>query len=116
VLELAPRPGDLPASAAAEVIPQADMVALTSMTLLNHTFDGLLALRRPDAQVMLLGPSTPLAPLLFERGVHLLSGAVVEDVDAVLRGVSEGAGFRQLHRLGVRLVTMMKTQGLEIPA
>jgi uncharacterized protein (DUF4213/DUF364 family) len=92
------------------------MVALTSMTLLNHTFDGLLALRRPDAQVMLLGPSTPLAPLLFERGVHLLSGAVVEDVDAVLRGVSEGAGFRQLHRLGVRLVTMMKTQGLEIPA
>jgi uncharacterized protein (DUF4213/DUF364 family) len=116
VLELAPRPGDLPASAAAEIIPQADMVALTSMTLLNHTFDGLLALRRPDAQVMLLGPSTPLAPLLFERGVHLLSGAVVEDVDAVLRGVSEGAGFRQLHRLGVRLVTMTRTQGLEIPA
>lgn len=114
VLELAPRPGDLPASAAAEVIPQADVLALTSMTLLNHTFDGLMALRRPDAQVMLLGPSTPLTPLLFERGVHLLSGAVVEDVAAVLRGVSEGAGFRQLHRLGVRLVTM-KTQGLEIP-
>ena len=66
MLELAPQAGDLPASAAAEVIPQADVVALTSMTLLNHTFDGLLALRRPDAQVMLLGPSTPLAPLLFD--------------------------------------------------
>ena len=110
--------GDLPASAAAEFIPQADIVALTSMTLLNHTFDGLLALRRPDAQVMLLGPSTPLTPLLFDRGVDLLSGAIVEDIDAVLRGVSQGAGFRQLHRLGVRLVTLTRpreNQGLKIP-
>lgn len=108
VLELAPQAGDLPASAAAEVIPQADIVALTSMTLLNHTFDGLMALRRPDAQVMLLGPSTPLTPLLFNRGVDLLSGAIVEQIDPVLRGVSEGAGFRQLHRMGVRLVTMTR--------
>ena len=108
VLELEPQAGDLPASAAAEVIPQAGIVALTSMTLLNHTFDDLMALRRPNAQVMLLGPTTPLAPMLFDRGVDLLSGAIVEDIDSVLRGVSQGAGFRQLHRLGVRLVTMAR--------
>ena len=114
VLELEPQAGDLPPSAAAEVIPQADIIALTSMTLLNHTFDGLMALRRPDTPVMLLGPSTPLAPLLFDRGVHLLSGAVVEEIDAVLHGVSQGAGFRQLHRLGVRLVTTTRTQGFQI--
>jgi len=108
VLELDPQPGDLPASAAPEILSQAGVVAITSMTLLNGTFDGLLALRRPDAQVMLLGPTTPLAPLLFQRGVDLLSGAIVEDIDAVLRGVSQGAGFRQLHRLGVRLVTLTR--------
>ena len=108
VLELAPKPGDLPASAAAEILPKAGIVAITSMTLLNRTFDGLLALRQPDAQVMLLGPTTPLAPLLFQRGVDLLSGAIVEDIDAVLRGVSQGAGFRQLHRLGMRLVTLTR--------
>jgi hypothetical protein len=45
----------------------------------------------------------------------LLSGSVVEEIDAVLQGVSQGAGFRQLHRLGVRLVTMHRDQGLEIP-
>lgn len=106
VLELDPQEGDLPASTAADIVPQAGIVAITSMTLLNHTFDGLLALCRPGVQVMLLGPSTPLAPLLFQRGVNLLSGSIVEDVDAVLRGVSQGANFRQLHRLGVRLVTM----------
>jgi hypothetical protein len=40
---------------------------------------------------------------------------VVEEIDAVLHGVSQGASFRQLHRLGVRLVTIVTTQGLEIP-
>ncbi len=118
VLELEPQPGDLPASAAPDFVPQAGIVAMTSMTLLNHTFDSLMALRRPDAQVMLLGPTTPLTPLLFGYGVHLLSGAVVEEIDAVLRGVSQGAGFRQLHRMGVRLVTLAQpgaSQGLEIP-
>ncbi len=106
MLELQPRPGDLPASAAAEVVPEADVLAITATTLINHTFDGLMALRRPDALVMLLGPSTPLTPLLFDYGVDLLSGAIVEDIESVLAAVSQGAGFRQIHRAGVRLVTL----------
>lgn len=32
----------------------------------HHTFAGLLALCRPDALVMVLGPSTPLSPVLFD--------------------------------------------------
>jgi uncharacterized protein (DUF4213/DUF364 family) len=106
VLEQRPGPGDLPASAAPEVIPQADVVAITGMTLVNHSLEGLLALCRPEALVLVLGPSTPLAPALFDYGVRILSGAVVEDVEAVLRAVSQGANFRQVHRQGVRLVTM----------
>lgn len=108
VLELFPRPGDLPASAAAEVVPQADVLAITATTLLNHTFDSLMALRRPDALSMLLGPSTPLTPLMFDDGLDLLSGAIVEDTAAVLAAVSQGAGFRQIHRAGARLVTLQR--------
>jgi uncharacterized protein (DUF4213/DUF364 family) len=108
VLEQQPQGDDLPADAAPDVIPQADVLATTSITLINRTFDDLMALRRPDALVLLLGPSTPLSPLLFEHGVDILSGSIVADVEAVLRGVSQGANFRQLHRLGVRLVTMQK--------
>jgi uncharacterized protein (DUF4213/DUF364 family) len=113
VLELQPRGEDLPASAAAQVIPQADVLAITGTALINHTFQGLMALRRPGALVLVLGPSTPLSPVLFEHGVQILSGAVVEDLDAALRAVSQGANFRQLHHQGVRLVTMQKAMNRE---
>ncbi len=106
VLELDPRGDDLPADQAPEVIPRADVLAITSVTLLNHTLDDLLALRRADALTILLGPSTPMSPLLFERGIDILSGAVVTDSDAVRAQLCQGAGFRQLHKAGVRLVTM----------
>ncbi|MDQ7842575.1 MAG: DUF364 domain-containing protein [Armatimonadota bacterium] len=108
VLEERPREDDLPAGAAAEVIPQADVLALSGTTLINHTFDALMALRRPDALVVMLGPSTPLSPVLFRHGVHVISGAVVAEIDAVFRAVGQGANFRQLRRLGVRLVTMRR--------
>jgi len=110
VLEQRPAGEDLPAKAAIEVIPRAEVVAITGTTLLNHTFEGLMALCRRDAIVLVLGPSTPLSPLLFKHGVHLLSGSVVEDIEAVLRAVSQGANFRQLHQCGVRLVTMQNRE------
>ena len=108
VLEKQPSGEDLPAEAACDVIPRADVVAVTGTTLINHTFEGLMALCRPKALVLVLGPSTPLSPILFDYGVHILSGSVVEDVDSVLWAVSQGANFRQVHRQGVRLVTMQK--------
>ena len=108
VLEQHPQGEDLPADAAPDVLPQADVVAITGMTLINRTFEELMVLRRPEALVVVLGPSTPLSPMLFDYGVNILSGSVVEDVDAVLRAVSQGANFRQTHQQGVRLVTMQK--------
>jgi len=108
VLELEPRGDDLPADRAPGIIPQADVLAITSLTLLNHTLDDLLALRRPDALTILMGPSTPMSPILFDWGIDILSGAVVTDVDAVREGLCQGAGFRQLHKAGVRLVTMRR--------
>lgn len=96
VLELDPRPGDLPARAAAEVLPRADLAAITAATLLNNTLAGLLGLCRPGAVVMLLGPSTPLAPCLFEHGVTVLAGSQATDPGAVLDGVAAGLPFKAL--------------------
>lgn len=108
VLEQHPREEDLPVAAAPEIIPQADVLALSGTTLINHTFEGLVALRRPGALVVVLGPSTPLSPVLFAHGVDVISGASVENVDAVVRVVRQGGNFLQIRPHGVRLVTMRK--------
>ena len=108
VLEQDPGPDDLPADQAPELLPGAEVVAITGMTLINHTLEGLLALCSPGAFVILLGPSTPLTPLLFNHGVNILSGAVVTAIEPVLRIVSQGGNFRQVHRAGIRLVNMSK--------
>jgi len=108
VLEQHPRGDDLPLEAAAEIIPQADVLGITGAVFINHTFETLMALRRPEALVVVLGPSTPLSSVLFDHGVDVISGTVVEDVDAVMRAVGQGANFQQLRRLGIRLVTMTR--------
>jgi hypothetical protein len=109
VLELNPRDDDLPASAAPEVIPQADILAITATTLINHTFDEILRLRKPGARVLLLGPSTPLTAVLAEVGVNVLSGCIIDDPGSVVTQVRQAATFRQIHPHGVRLVTMELT-------
>lgn len=111
VLEMNPSDGELPAEAAPDVLPGADVIAITSMTLLNGTFDGLMALRAPGALVVLLGPTTPMSPTMFDAGVSVLCGSVVFNIDPVVKAVSEGASFRQLHKLGVRLVSWYGPDG-----
>jgi uncharacterized protein (DUF4213/DUF364 family) len=68
----------------------------------------LLALCPPTAYVIVLGPSTPLSPLLFNHGIHMLCGSIVEKIDPVLDGILTGKGFRQIRPRGVRLVTVEK--------
>lgn len=106
VIELRPSEGEYPAEASVDLIPRADVVAITGSALLNHTLDGLLALCRPGIPVMVLGPSTPLSPVLFAHGATLLSGVQVIDERALLRTASQGATFQQLE--GVKLFTLNK--------
>jgi uncharacterized protein (DUF4213/DUF364 family) len=106
VVEKYPAEEEVPAEAAEEVIPLADIVAITGTTLINHTLDHLLSLCRPDSLVMLLGPTTPLSPVLFDHGIDIISGIKVIDKEAVLRCISQGATFQQVK--GVRLLTMTR--------
>jgi uncharacterized protein len=104
VIEQHPAEGEYPANAATDLLPQADLVAITGTTLMNHTLDDLLAHCCPDATVMILGPSTPLSPVLFKHGVTYLSGARVIDEAAALRTIGQAASFRQVE--GVKLLTL----------
>jgi uncharacterized protein (DUF4213/DUF364 family) len=110
VIERHPRPGDEPSERMAELVPQADVVALTGTSLINHTFEHVMALCSPQAHVVVLGPSTPLSPILLEAGAHTISGTLVVDPERVLRSVTQGATFRQIKRAGgLRLLTMKRS-------
>lgn len=106
VLELRPRAGDFPAEHAETVLPEADIVAITGSAFINHTIERLLSVCQPGSLVVVLGPTTPLSPVLFDYGVDVISGTRVIDPLLALRCVSEGAVFRQLR--GIRLLTMQR--------
>ena len=100
------RPGDITGEKIQSLLPQADVVAISSTTLINRTLGNILNLIDPDAVKMLLGPGTPLSPVLFDYGLDILSGSIVFDHDRTLHGISQGANFRQVR--GVRKVTMRR--------
>jgi len=105
VIEQSPQEGELPAEAAEEVLPQADVVGLTGTSFVNHTVESLLDLSK-NSFVVIVGPTTPLAPVLFDYGVDILAGVTVVEPDKTIRSISQGAIFSQVE--GVRLLTMVK--------
>jgi uncharacterized protein (DUF4213/DUF364 family) len=106
VIEKNPREGDFNETEADRFIPQADVVALTGTSLTNHTLSHLLELCDRKAFIIMLGDTVPLSPVLFDYGVHALSGTRVIDADLALRCVSQGANFRQIK--GTKKLTMAK--------
>jgi uncharacterized protein (DUF4213/DUF364 family) len=96
ILERDPDMGDFPDSACEYILPQQDYVFITGSTFVNKTLPRLLALSR-RARVVIVGPSTPLAPILFERGVYGLSGFVSDTIDKLedaLRGADNTLMFK----------------------
>jgi Uncharacterized conserved protein len=104
VIEQRPREGDLPAEAAEEILPQADVVGITGTAFINHTIQKLLGLSRNSFTVM-IGPTSPLSPVLFNYGVDVIAGVKVTQPEKTIRSISEGAIFSQVK--GVKLVTMI---------
>lgn len=105
VLERNPQGNDLPASEASNILPRADVVAITGTSLANGTFDDLMVYCKPESFVVVLGATTPLSPILLDAGVNAIAGTMVVDPEAVRLAVSQGATFRQIK--GKRLLMMM---------
>ena len=108
VLEKNPRPGDLPASESRNLIPEADIVAITGSAFVNHSIDEVVGYCRSSSTVLILGPSTPLSHLLFNYGISILSGTYVVNEEMVLKSIQEGATNRNL--TGVRRMTITKPE------
>lgn len=100
VLERRPSGDDYPDSACEYILPEQDFVFITGTTLINKTLPRLLELSK-DAHVVLVGPSTPMAQILFDYGVNEMSGFLVCDKEGIIDGVSV-AGHKAFFRCGER--------------
>jgi uncharacterized protein (DUF4213/DUF364 family) len=80
-----------PAEAAAEVVPQADVLMVSGSTLLNDTLEDLLAMARPETRVTVVGPTVGLLPDAFvARGADILGSVRITRPDAFLDLLAEG--------------------------
>jgi hypothetical protein len=91
VLERDQKPGDLPDTACEYLIPNADIVVITSSAIINKSIERLLELS--NGYTIVLGPSTPMSPVLFEYGVDMISGIKVIDNERMMKKIVQGGGM-----------------------
>jgi len=93
-------------SQAAEIIPQADVLVITGTTLINDTLDDLLQLAKPEAYIVVVGPTASLLPdAFFKRGVDILGGISVTNPDELLDLLAEaGSGYHFFGKSAERTV------------
>lgn len=81
----------MPYEKAPEVIPDADLLIITGVTILNDTLSDILELASPDAEILVTGPTVSMLPdPLFEHGVTVIGGVKVTDPDKALKLIAEG--------------------------
>lgn len=105
VIEQRPREGELPPQATEDILPQADVVGLTGTAFTNHTIEELLALSKGKF-IVVIGPTSPLSPVLFDYGVDVIGGIKIVDPEKTIRFITEGAIHRQT--AGIKHLNMFR--------
>ncbi len=77
----------------------ADVLLLTSTSILNNTSEEILAKTLENVKTAMLGPSTPMVAKAFEHlPVHMLAGTVPIEKDNILKAIRHGMGTPVLHK------------------
>ena len=77
----------------------AQVLLLTSTSVLNNSTEEILSHAGPDLKTVMLGPSTPLVAAAFDHlPVHMLAGTVPLDKEMTLKTVRHGMGTPVLHK------------------
>lgn len=99
-----------PAEDAYKYVPDADLLVITGVTILNDTLPGLLEMAKPGAEILVTGPTASMLPdAFFKRGVTMLGGIQVTDADGLLEIISEGgSGYHFFGKYAERTVIRRK--------
>jgi uncharacterized protein (DUF4213/DUF364 family) len=90
IIEKQPQKGDLPDTASEYFIPKADIAVITSSAVINKSVERLLELSQ--GLTILMGPSTPMSPVLFDYGVDMLAGIRVVNEERMMAKITQGGG------------------------
>jgi len=90
IIDWEPETGDYPLSACEYILPECDYVYISCSTLVDKTLPRLLELSKNAKRITIVGPGTPLAPVLFDYGVGELSGFIIKDNPRAFR-IAAGA-------------------------
>jgi len=87
----------------------AEVVVMTSTTLLNSSAEEVLSQVGGKARVVLVGPGTPMVPAAFsDLPVHFLAGMAPVDKEATFRAVRHGTGTPVIQRFGRKVLLKLK--------
>jgi uncharacterized protein (DUF4213/DUF364 family) len=102
----------VPAERAPEKVPEADVLIVTGTALINGTLEGLLALAKPDAHIVVVGPTASMLPdAFFRRGVSVVGGIHVTAPDALLDVLAEGGSGYHFFGKSAEKVSMVAELG-----
>ena len=78
-----------------EIIPKANILIITGVTLVNHTLGPILDLAEKANEIVVVGPTASIYPEpLFTRGVTVLGGVRITDAVRMIHLIGEaGSGY-----------------------
>jgi len=86
----------------------ADVLLMTSTSILNDSTESILERIGPDVKVVMLGPSTPMVPEAFAHlPVRLLAGTLPVDHGGVMKAIRHGEGTPVIHRFSRKICALL---------
>jgi len=94
-----------------EILSRCQVLGLTGTTLITRAMAAYLE-KAPRAYTIIIGPTTPLSPVLFSRGADVLAGCRVVSSEPVFQAIRQGMSFRDFKKLGVRFLAWPRPENV----
>ena len=103
VIEREPKGNDIPIAEAGAALANAPAVAITAQTLMNGSLEPLLPRILAASQLLLVGPSAPVAAPVLKAGLTRVSGLAITDPDAAASFIKETGTMIALDHMTTQL-------------
>ncbi len=97
----------VPADRYPSVLPESDLVIITGLTLVNHTFDELIKYLPEGSTNILIGPSASIPPeLFFEHHISMIGATRITKPELLFPLVSQGGAGYHLFEYCAEKITL----------